>query len=155
MRLTCYQCFYYAYMRWSWHGHLTWKDVWVQVWTTPISCKPLKIKPIILPWRWRQCMYIFMLRYLHLHREHFHWNDLTRICCDCFESNLWDGYPLKCDSLFNFDCCIRAIKWSVKLDNLGWRGRGLNSRPFAAQANVSPIRLIRGCLMRALYKKCI
>ena len=51
------------------------------------------------------------------------------ICCDGFESQLRNGYLLKCDCLFDCNWHIATIKWETKIDILGWRDRGSNPRP--------------------------
>ena len=65
-----------------------------------------------------------------------------------FKSNLCDGYPLKCDSIWSFIWHICENKWWTKIDNLGRRDRGSNSRPFVSQADVLSITLIWDRLMR-------
>ena len=46
------------------------------------------------------------------------------ICCDGLESQLRNGYLLKCDRLFDCNWHIGMIKWEIKIDILGWRDRG-------------------------------
>ena len=63
------------------------------------------------------------------------------ICYDGFESQLRNGYLLKCDCLFDCNWHIGTIKWQTKIDILGWRDRGSNSRPLAQRAGALSIAL--------------
>ena len=63
------------------------------------------------------------------------------ICYDGFESQLRNGYLLKCDCLFDCNWHIGTIKWETKTDILGWRDRGSNCRPRASRASALSITL--------------
>ena len=89
-----------------------------------------------LPWRWRQ--YIFIRRFA-LAQGTFLLVIFAWICCDGFESQLRNGYLLKC--LFDCNWHIGTIKWETKIDILGWRDRDSNSRPLASRAGALSITL--------------
>ena len=77
------------------------------------------------------------------------------ICCDGFESQLRNGYLLKCDCLFDCNWHIGTIKWETKIDILGWRDRGSNSRPLASRAGALSITLRLIQLIRRFHKNFI
>ena len=77
------------------------------------------------------------------------------ICCDGFESQLRNGYLLKCDCLFYCNWHIGTIKWETKIDILGWRDRGSNSRPLVPRAGALFITLHLIQLIRWFHKNSI
>ena len=109
------------------------------------------------------CMHACIHAYIHTY-IHFYSGICTGtfllvifawICCDGFESQLRNGYLLKCDCLFDCNWHIGTIKWETKIDSLGWRDRGSNFRPLASRAGALSITLHLIQLIRWFHKNFI
>ena len=100
------------------------------------------------------CMHTYIHSYIHIHihtyifirgfalaQGTFLLVNFAWICCDGFESQLRNGYLLKCDCLFDCNWHIGMVKWEIKIDILRWRDRGLNYRPLASRAGALSITL--------------
>ena len=112
---------------------------WTQQPVPMISKHSAHLTPLpfgIRTWLWRYT-YLLLLISMLWHRQAIFESKRD----NGFESQLRNGYLLKCDCRFDCIWHIGTIKWETKIDILGWRDRGSNTWPLASRVGALSITL--------------